>query len=137
MKQTVRIRIESRQAGQSHVQETAGELYHKQESYYLRYTEPDSESGKTTATVKWDDKMVKVFRHGDVQSDLTFISGTRTAGYYELPQGRMEMECFTHSIERKLDGGLGTLSWSYELYANGVHAGRIRLRLVIEEEQAE
>lgn len=137
MKRTVRIRIESRQAGQSHVQEAAGELYHKQESYYLRYTEPDSAAGKTTATVKWDDKQIKVIRHGDVQSDLTFISGTRTAGYYVMPQGRMEMECFTLGIERQLSDGLGTLSWSYELYANGVHAGRIRLRLVIEEEQAE
>lgn len=137
MKRKVRIRIESKQAGQAHIQHAQGELYHMNDSYYLRYTEPDPDMGRTTATVKWDDYQVKVIRHGDVESDLTFRSGTRTSGTYALPQGRMQLEVATHGIERKLADGLGSLSWSYDMYADGIHAGRIRLRLVIEEDRTE
>ncbi|MDF2717495.1 MAG: hypothetical protein K0R28_4420 [Paenibacillus sp.] len=137
MKRKVRIRIESKQAEQVHVQRAQGELYHMNDSYYLRYAEPDPDMGRTTATVKWDEKQVKVIRHGDVESDLTFRSGTRTAGTYALPQGRMQLELVTHGIERKLSDGLGTLAWSYDMYTDGVYAGRIRLRLVIEEDCTE
>ncbi|WP_158289597.1 DUF1934 domain-containing protein [Paenibacillus flagellatus] len=136
MKRSVRIRIESKQADQVHVREASGELYDRNGSYYLRYAEPDPELGKTTATVKWDESHIKVIRHGDVESDLTFRSGERTPGSFALPQGRLPLECYTHGIERKLSDGLGSLSWSYDMYADGTYAGRIRLRLTIEEEQA-
>lgn len=137
MKRKVRIRIESKQAEQVHVQQAQGELYSMNDSYYLRYTEPDPDMGRTTAIVKWDERQVKVIRHGDVESDLTFRSGTRTVGSYALPQGRMQLELVTHGIDRKLSDGLGSLSWSYDMYTSGVHAGRIRLRLVIEEDCTE
>ncbi|MEF3303254.1 DUF1934 domain-containing protein [Paenibacillus sp. GYB003] len=137
MKRSVRIRIESKQAEQTHIRQAEGELYAKNGAYYLRYAEPDTDMGRTTATVKWDDAQVKVIRHGDVRSDLTFRSGERTAGSFELPQGRMEMELYTHGIDRRLQNGLGSLSWSYDMYAGGTHVGRIRLRLTIEEEEGE
>jgi len=136
-KRTVRVRIESRQAEQSHVQQAQGELYALDGTYYLRYAEPGSDMGKTTATVKWNESQIKVIRHGDVQSDLTFRSGTRTAGHFSLPQGRMELELYTHGIDRKLSDGVGSLSWSYDMIAGGVHAGRMRLRLTIEEDRME
>ncbi|MDF2723551.1 MAG: hypothetical protein K0Q59_3226 [Paenibacillus sp.] len=134
MKRHVRIRIESKQAGQVQVQHATGELYDKNGSYYLRYAEPDPEMGKTTATVKWDDTHIKVIRHGDVSSELLFRSGTRTTGYYALPQGRMELELATIGIKKSMSEGLGTLSWSYDLYSGGAHVGRIKLGLTIEAE---
>lgn len=137
MKRNVHIRIESKQAGQVHTQHAQGELYFKNGSYYLRYTEPDPDMGRTTATVKWDDAIIKVIRHGDVQSELTFRSGTRTVGSFALPQGRMELEIVTLGIDKTLSEGLGSLSWSYDMYTGGAYAGRIRLRLVIEEERTE
>lgn len=137
MKRNVRIRIESKQANETHTQQAEGELYDVNGTYYLRYEEPGGDMAGTTATVKWNDTQVKVIRRGGAESDLTFRSGTRTIGSYALPQGRMELELYTHGIERKLEGGLGTLSWSYDMYAGGAHVGRIRLRLTIEEERKE
>ncbi|WP_158606451.1 DUF1934 domain-containing protein [Paenibacillus ginsengarvi] len=137
MKRAVNIRIESKQAEQTQTQQAKGELYEKNGAYYLRYAEPDGEMGQTTATVKWDETHIKVIRHGDVQSDLTFRSGVRTTGGFTLPQGRLEMEMYTHGIDRKLNEGLGSLAWSYDMYTGGAHVGRIRLRLMIEEDRSE
>lgn len=133
MKRAVRIRIESKTGAEHQVHTAEGELYRKNDAYYLRYPEPDPAWGRTTVTVRWDDGGIKVTRRGDVESDLTFRSGTRTFGTYALPQGRLELECYTNGIERRLTDGLGTMSWSYDLYTDGTHAGRIRLRLAIEE----
>lgn len=136
-KLAVRIRIESRQAGRTDEWRASGHLYAINGAYSLRYAEPDADMGQTTATVKWDDTQIKIIRHGDVQSDLTFRSGMRTAGSYSLPQGRMELELYTHGIDRRLAGGLGSLSWSYDMFAGGAHAGRMRIRLTIEEDRTE
>ncbi|MFB9754352.1 DUF1934 domain-containing protein [Paenibacillus hodogayensis] len=136
-KRRVRVRIESRQSGQKQSWLARGELYAVNGMFYLRYDEPDTDMGRTTATVKWDESHIKVIRHGDVRSDLTFRSGTRTVGSYELPQGRMELEVMTHGIDRKLTDGLGMLSWSYDMVAGGAPAGRMRLALTIEEELTE
>lgn len=136
MKRFVRVRIESRQGSETAVHAAKGELYAKGDAYYLRYAEPDSALGNTMATVKWDNRQLKIMRRGDVHSELTFESGSRTRGSYAIQQGRFELQCYTHGIERKLKDGLGSLSWSYDLYADGVHAGRFRLRLSIEEDTA-
>lgn len=140
MKKAVRIRMESKQADQTHVHQADGELYDKNGSWYLLYEEPETDAagpGRIRATVKWDDEQIKVVRRGAVESELTFRSGARTAGSFALTQGRLPLECYTHGIDRRLNGGLGSLSWSYDLYADGAYAGRIRIRLTIEGESTE
>lgn len=120
-----------------HTTEAQGELYARNGSYYLRYTEPDQDFGRTTATVKWDERQVKVIRRGGVESELTFVAGERTAGAFALPQGRVRLEVVTLGVERDMNEGLGTLAWSYDMYTDGDYAGRMRLRLVIEEDRME
>jgi uncharacterized beta-barrel protein YwiB (DUF1934 family) len=46
----------------------------------------------------------------------------------------MELELATIGIKKSMSEGLGTLSWSYDLYSGGAHVGRIKLGLTIEAE---
>lgn len=154
VKKQVRIRIESSVGGQSSKQLTEGDLYDTATgSSYVRYVEPEQSNGLTTTTVKWNESEIKIIRHGEVKSDLTFIKGARMTGSYWLPkssdsfvkssesrsptrgsdpaEGRMLLESVTRSLSRKTVTDGYSLKWSYELYVDGQFAGVYKLRLYI------
>ena len=137
MKRAVRIRIESRQEENVNVQQARGHLYLNGGVYYLRYAEPEDELGAVMTTVRWDGEQIRIVRRGSVDSEMTFRAGQRTFGTYALPQGRAMLECRTERIDARIGGGFGTIAWSYDLYIDGMHAGQLGLKLVIEEEVAD
>lgn len=150
-KRQVRIRIESSGGGQSSKLQAEGEWYETTTgSSYVRYPEPDPSLGKTTTMVKWNDKEVRVLRHGEIESDQTFVSGARMAGNYWLPassdpaadkmsgsqtRGRMLLECVTRTIAHKSVERGHSVKWKYELYVDGQYTGVYKIRLDIEEKE--
>jgi uncharacterized beta-barrel protein YwiB (DUF1934 family) len=150
--------MESSGGGQSSSQLTEGELYETATgSSFVRYAEPDQSNGLTTTTVKWNEKEIKIVRHGEVNSDLTFIKGARMSGSYWLPkrsasadaslvkgavlpprgndptEGRMLLESVTRTLSHRNTAGGCSLKWSYELYVDGRFTGVYKLRLDIED----
>jgi uncharacterized beta-barrel protein YwiB (DUF1934 family) len=134
-KRTVRVRVESRGGGQQLAVTSEGELYRTAAHYYVRYPESDPAMGRTMTTVKWNEREIRVIRHGDVQSEQTFAPGQRKPGSYRFPQGQLSLETYTHTMSPRTVDGIGDLAWSYDLYTDGRYAGRYKLKLVIEDIQ--
>lgn len=132
--QRVRIRIESRSGGESVVQTAEGNLYLKGNHTYIRYEEPPEELGRTVTLLKLSPGELRIIRQGDVQAEQTFVPGEKRIGFYQTAQGRMELDIQTHEFRSESGQGSRTLTWSYDLYAAGDHAGRYRIKLSIQEE---
>lgn len=141
-KKTVHIRIESSGGGQSSKQQTEGELYETASgSIYVRYPDPDPSLGRTTTTVKWKENEIRVLRHGDVESDQTFVKGSRMSGSYRLAaeragtnaqaRDRILLECVARTMRNKQIEGGYSVKWSYEMYVDGQFTGVYKLKLDI------
>lgn len=129
----VSIQIVSVQDGEHWCQEVEGLLYFKNDSYYVRYEELEDALGKTTTTIKINENFIRVIRHGQTESEQTFILHQMQQGYYKLPQGRTPLQTFTHAVDNQLSQGIGKLHWIYDLYLDEEHAGKVELTLHIEE----
>ncbi|NHN31980.1 DUF1934 domain-containing protein [Paenibacillus agricola] len=112
-------------------QDMEGDLYLKGNHYYLRYKEADPEMAGTTTLIKLEDGLVRIIRQGSVRSEQTFKAGQRLKGYYDAPQGKLELETDTEQLTLELEQGLGTVEWSYSLFVMGEKAGDYRLRLTV------
>ncbi|AFH66094.2 hypothetical protein B2K_36245 [Paenibacillus mucilaginosus K02] len=133
----VRITLQGSTGSGSVDRTMEGELFPKGGSVYLRYQEPpESEMGDTTTTVKAAQSELRIIRHGQTPFEQTFAPGLRHYGYLQTPQGRMELETFTESLEVLSAGAeaepglpLLTVRWTYRLAVMGEPAGDFRLVL--------
>jgi uncharacterized beta-barrel protein YwiB (DUF1934 family) len=130
-KQRVRLRIESKQGGQESLQVAQGDLYPKGKHFYIRYEDAEL---STTTLLKLETGQMRIIRHGDVESEQSFVPGERSIGFYQTAQGRLELEMHTHGMSSNLHHGLGWVSWSYDLIVQGEPAGLYEIKLVIQEE---
>jgi uncharacterized beta-barrel protein YwiB (DUF1934 family) len=133
-KRPVTLKIHSIAEGQEPiVQQLTGDMYAKGDHWYLRYQEPGSELGRTATTVRIDREHIRVIRQGDVRSEQIFALHGQRHGYYDTPQGKLELTTDTVSLQVALDAeiGHGTVSWEYDLTVSGDPAGRYRLRIDI------
>jgi len=81
-----------------------------------------------------ESEQIRIFRHGDIQSEQTFIANKAGNGFYQTPQGKLTLETFTHSIASYLnDAWLGKVSWSYDLFVSGELSGSFHLCVEISE----
>jgi uncharacterized beta-barrel protein YwiB (DUF1934 family) len=135
LKRNVEVRIESNSPDQSMIQSVSGDLYLKGEAVYIRYLEPDPTMGDTNTTVKIKGDEVKVIRHGGLNSEQTFSTESIQWGFYQTAQGSLELETRTKTIDIQLEQGIGTVSWSYDLYVSEDYAGKFELKLDIQEAQ--
>jgi uncharacterized beta-barrel protein YwiB (DUF1934 family) len=141
MKKQVRLQIHSAAEEQSLIQTAKGELYEKGSHLYIRYAETDPNMGNTMTTVKVEMRheaqhpVIKVLRHGDVQSEQTFELQKKLKGFYITPQLRLELAARTHAINNELYEGIGNIEWSYDLYADDQNIGTYQLKLEIQEGQ--
>ncbi|NEW07591.1 DUF1934 domain-containing protein [Paenibacillus sp. SYP-B3998] len=133
-KQRVRIRIESRSGSETTVQRARGDLYRKGNHTYIRYEEEPNELGRTVTLIKLEENQIRIIRQGDVQAEQTFVVGEKRIGFYQTPQGRLELEIETHELTSEAEAGIGITRWSYDLYASGTHAGKYRIKLLIQGE---
>ncbi|WP_426450058.1 DUF1934 domain-containing protein [Paenibacillus sp. S-38] len=136
----VRITLQGSTGGGSVDRTMEGELFPKGGAVYLRYEEPpESEMGRTMTTVKVSPSELRIIRHGETPFEQAFAPGVRHYGYLQTPQGRMELETFTESLEVQGAGAepepgrpLLTVRWAYRLAVMGEPAGEFRLVLVAE-----
>lgn len=141
MSTKVKLHIESKSKEQ-HVQQAAeGESFSRGGHLYIRYPETDPSMGSTMTTVKINinkeasQPVIKVLRHGNVQSEQTFELHKNWPGYYVTPYIRMDMMTFTQSIEHDISGGVGTIAWTYELNTGSESLGSYELKIHIQEVQ--
>ena len=130
----VTIRIASKSDEHTALRTARGELTVRKDTVFLRYDEPDEEMGKTVTTVKVKSGQITVIRHGDVESCQTFSAEKSEPGYYATPLGNLPLITKTRYIHNRLQNGLGTLKWSYDLFVSEQYAGQMELTLDIQEE---
>jgi uncharacterized beta-barrel protein YwiB (DUF1934 family) len=119
--------------GQRIEQNFEAELYVKGTHIYYRYNEIDENMGRTITTFKVEPQQIRIIRHGDIQSEQTFVLQSNRAGFYQTPQGKLELATFTHNLSVNLSEQLGDISWSYDLLVSGESTGTYDLRARISE----
>lgn len=133
LKTPIHIAIESKSNGQVITQSSQGELYQAEDQVIVRYRESEQSMGNTMTTVKCKSGIIKVIRHGDVESDQTFEQGKRIAGSYQTGQGRFALESQTHQISVALEQLPGSIHWNYDLYISEQIVGTYDIKLAIVE----
>lgn len=129
----VELNIRSRSDSGTVVQKAQGVRYERGGKLYYHYKEPESEMGHITAILRVEPGMIRLLRQGDVRSEQQFRVGKRMPGFYDTAMGRLELDTETRDLRNQLDNGIGRLSWSYDLYVSGEHAGRYELEMEIKE----
>jgi uncharacterized beta-barrel protein YwiB (DUF1934 family) len=129
----VRLQITSLCEGQRIEQDLQASLYVKGTHLYYRYKETDANMGHTMTTLKVESDQIRILRHGDIQSEQTFVLNNNRAGFYQTAQGMLELSIFTHTLVLNLIHQVGTISWSYDLYVSGELSGTYLLTAVISE----
>src|SRR4051794_37152652 len=94
----VHVLIESYIEEQQIIQKADGDLYPKGAHYYLRYNEPGPEMAGTVTTIKLERESIRIIRQGSLRSEQNFVSGQRLKGYYDTPEGRLELETVTGAL---------------------------------------
>ena len=116
---------------------TAGQLFHRGTTTFIRY--PESElsglEGCTTSLIITKDK-VKMRRTGHplaADTEMEFKKGERFYGMYETPYGPVGMELLTNEVTGLQDVGEGkqALSIDYHISLHGLMESRNKLELEI------
>ena len=116
---------------------TAGQLYHRGTTTFIKY--PESElsglEGCTTSLIITKDK-VKMRRTGQPlasDTEMEFKKGERFYGMYETPFGPVGMELLTNDVTGLTDDGEGRqkLSIDYHISLHGLMESRNKLELEI------
>ncbi|WP_136607621.1 DUF1934 domain-containing protein [Paenibacillus dokdonensis] len=132
-----RIRLQSRQEGESVEQEIEAEVFERGGALYLKYEEPevDLQGQKTRTLLKITPDILKMIRHGAVESEQTFREGHMLPGFYRSPYTTFNLSTQTSSLKVDLDGGFsGTVAWTYDLYVYEECTGHFDISLHIQEE---
>jgi uncharacterized beta-barrel protein YwiB (DUF1934 family) len=132
-KKTVKLQITSKSEGQRVEQNFKAELYVKGTHIYYRYNETDINMGRTMTTLKIESQQIRIIRHGEIQSEQTFTLHTHKAGFYQTPQGKLELATFTHKLAIDLTDQMGRISWSYDLFVSDELSGTYDLTVLITE----
>ncbi|WJH35761.1 DUF1934 domain-containing protein [Paenibacillus sp. CC-CFT747] len=131
MPDSVTLQINSRIDGEEIRQSFSAERYRKGDSFYFRYRETDPAMGRTATILKVAPGEIRILRHGDVESEQTFVPDGRRNGFYQTPQGLLELGTETRELAVRLVNGTGTVSWSYDLFVSGEPSGTCRLEIIV------
>ncbi|QYR21579.1 DUF1934 domain-containing protein [Paenibacillus sp. sptzw28] len=143
----VRITLESELDGEKQTQVFTGEWFRKDRTVYVRYDE-SGDHGAVRTVVRWREGELSVKRHGDVESEQTFVAGERRAGQYESAHARFQLETETKlmwmqygdmsevgPVENRPKPTLPMLlEWHYTLWVEGQPSGAFVIRLQAEEQ---
>lgn len=141
-KQTIIATLESIQDNEKTTHQYEGELYLKEKSFYIRYTE-QTEAGEVRHFLRYEPNQLTVSRKGSIQSEQLYRVGEVRSGYYDNGVIRLELGALTHKL-RILDKASKTiealptqfpfsLEWEYELIVEEQSTGRFAIRLYIQE----
>ncbi|MFC6275469.1 DUF1934 domain-containing protein [Levilactobacillus tangyuanensis] len=110
-----------------------GQLVQMGTNLYLRYLEPDEETGdKTPVTMKFTPEgEVHLTRAAEAELRLHFVSGKRVTARYNTPYGTMPIETVTPLLETKFEERpfRGNVKIDYLLYAGEELVGNYKIRL--------
>ncbi|AWB42880.1 DUF1934 domain-containing protein [Paenibacillus sp. CAA11] len=137
---TAALTLRSRQEnGETTVQELRGEVFTKGSSVFVRYEEPEKgpKGGVTRTMIRISDNVLKIMRHGEVESEQTFQQGQRLPGFYRSPYTTFQLSTATHSLHKKMNGASGSIEWTYDLYVFEELSGQFALSLHIQEDNIE
>ncbi|UVI30545.1 DUF1934 domain-containing protein [Paenibacillus spongiae] len=143
----VRVTLESEIDGQKQVQQYTGEWFRKERTVYVKYEEADDHYGEVRTLVRLRDGELNVTRRGGVESEQTFMPGSRRSGRYASPHARFAMETETTRLRvqsggRTLDDSEHALlqptlpmviEWHYSLHVGEQPAGDFMIRMRAEE----
>lgn len=113
-----------------------GELYHKRNQDYLRFTEEFGVDSKVQTTMKWDGHELTLIRQGDVLMRQTFRSGESTIGRYVTPEATWETRAETEFVIVQwptLQKPRGRIYIRYQFFLQGQQTGNHEIRLKLEE----
>jgi len=139
-KKTVQLQITSMSDGGQIQQYFQAELFLKGMHIYVRYAEVDPDMGQTTTTLKFamqlnadpENDTIRIIRHGEIQSEQSFVLHKLRTGFYQTPQGNMDMVTYTHWLSLNLnDEYMGEVIWNYDLFVSGDLAGTYILKVEI------
>lgn len=132
-KRNVRVRLTTVNDGQQMVVDARGEAYFRSGNTYIRYKETSPDLEGVTTTVKLGPEGITVLRHGTVRAEQRFTVGKPAVGYYQTAQGSFPLETRTERVEVRLQQGVGTAVWAYELWVGGAEAGYFQVNLDVQE----
>ncbi|WP_176222142.1 DUF1934 domain-containing protein [Tuberibacillus sp. Marseille-P3662] len=117
------------------VSHTQGQLFIKDKTYYLRYTENMEGIGDVSNTIKMDDTEAVVIRKGPVSMRQHLVPGEETQGVYHNPFGQMTMVTNTKQCAILWDSGKakGHIDLRYHLKIQGEPVGAFKLIFEIQE----
>ena len=132
------ITLHSSDGTESTVQHLSGEVVYTKTGLFIRYEEPDqiADGVATRTTIIWSEggEELKVLRHGGVQSQQLFRVGERLPGFYRSPFTTFNLSTHTRMLEIALNGGFGTLKWTYDFYVYEELSGQFTISMQIQEE---
>lgn len=90
----------------------------------------------TTLTVQWGEDSrqpsVSVERHGETMSAYTFALGNPVPGYYEFPQGRLDLTMETRVLDVALAGSVLRAHIASVMRIAEVEEAQLRIELTID-----
>lgn len=112
-----------------------GDLFYKNEYYYLIYRENLENVGQVTNTLKFREKEATILRQGAISMRQHLIPGKTISGTYQHPHGQMEIKTKATDIRFQIDEekGSGTLLLQYKMDIQGKPVGRYKLLFDIKE----
>lgn len=129
----VQLTLQSDQNGESSTTNLVGQAFQKENSLYVRYTEPPQPPHQEVRTVvKISSDEIKIMRHGGVKSEQVFRVGEQMTGFYRSQATSFAMVTHTLAMHNQLRGVTGRITWEYELYVHEQLSGRFKLSLQID-----
>mgnify|MGYP006293520157 CR=1 FL=1 len=95
---------------------TNGQLYEKQNAYYLQYegVSEGLEGIKTTLKIK--ENKVKLIRRGQVETRQEFIPEEETRFNYQTPYGTLKFSIVVQELTMEVEPTQGEINLEYELF---------------------
>lgn len=130
------IQLRSHHEGEEVVQDMLAEVFARGSVLYVKYEDPEvgPQGGSTRTTIKITPDLVKIIRHGEVESEQSYQLGKTLPGFYRSPYITFNLSTHTHEMKMDIQGGLGCVSWSYDLYVYDDLSGVFAISLYIQEE---
>ncbi|WP_429374665.1 DUF1934 domain-containing protein [Paenibacillus sp. DS2015] len=130
------IQLRSHHEGEEVVQDMLAEVFAKDSVLYVKYEELEAgpRGGSIRTTIKITPDVVKIIRHGEVESEQSYQLDTTLPGFYRSPYTTFNLSTYTHEMKMDIQGGIGHVSWSYDLYVYDDLSGVFTISLYIQEE---
>ena len=121
MSRSVNINVKSKQDDgvdeEEIVTKNSGELYQKDDTYYLKYKENSEGLEGVKTTLKIKEGKLTLIRQGKVRTIQKFEPETRTEFDYNTPYGTMKLALEVEKWNLDINQGSGRIHLEYAVYS--------------------